>query len=211
MSERLTPPIGAVGRFEVRNPFTVPQSRIYTVKAIRSAVELESDYRNVYREFYEPYEVPESDYQDDLENNVHIVTLIAKERSGSGSDIIHIPDTYIARYPNDDLIDYHRVILSLDMGILPEHVDLEHLKQSISELASDIIGKPGNVELYLSEYEGVVTREEHDTQEASRLDNIEATETDRAKYLEQVRINQAQLRQLEVLTQILIDNDLLET
>lgn len=211
MSERLTPPIGVVGRFEVKSPFTVPQNRIYTVKAIRSAVELEMDYRNVYRDYYEPYDVSESVYQRDLENDVHIVTLIAKERSGSGNDIIHIPDTFIARFPNDDLVNYHRVILSLDMGILPEHVDLDHLKQSIAELSSDILGKLGKVELYLSEYEGVVTREEHDTQEASRQDNINAAETDRAKYLEQVRVNQALRRQLEVLTQVLIDNDLLET
>jgi len=210
MSTRITPPIGTRGRFTLRDPFTITNSAVFECKSIRSVRELENDFRNVYEEFYEPYEIDRATYQEDVRQGVLIVSLFGRDIVTGELIVVHVPDTYILGYPNADTIKYHRVVISVDLGLLPETVDVDHVRQVIAADANAIIGKDAATEIFLGEYDGEISRDDHLTLEASRSANIELKETDRAKYLEQVRVNQELKRQLSVFQHIIIDNGLLE-
>lgn len=201
---RRTPPIMARGRYQLRAPFVAPPTKVFICYAIRTFKDLYELGEDVYEKYYAPLGLSRNVFQVDSERNVTVVTLISDDHQ-----VIYVPDSYILSYPDMGEVTYHRVVLSVDFGVLPEYLDFEHTKQQLGNVATDVIGKMPTVSLHVAPSSGVITPDEHETLESSRLFNVQNQTTDRAQYLEQLRLNADLIERLQTLEQIVIDNNLL--
>ena len=203
---RRTPPLATRGIYQLRQPWEVPSSKVYTCYAIRSFQDIYELGEDVYKRYYQPYGVGLSEFEADAEAKAAIVTLISDDH-----DLVYVPDTYIQAYPEMGVVDYQRVVLSVDFGMLPDFLSLDHIRDQIATVGTEIIGKAPEVGEHVAPVSGAVTPEEHQTLEASRLANIQFRSTDHALYLEQRRLNEALIEKVKTLEQIVIDNGLLDS
>jgi hypothetical protein len=190
---RRTPPLATRGIYQLRQPWEVPSSKVYTCYAIRSFQDIYELGEDVYKRYYQPYGVGLSEFEADAEAKAAIVTLISDDH-----DLVYVP------------VDYQRVVLSVDFGMLPDFLSLDHIRDQIATVGTEIIGKAPEVGEHVAPVSGAVTPEEHQTLEASRLANIQFRSTDHARYLEQRRLNEALIEKVKTLEQIVIDNGLLD-
>jgi hypothetical protein len=201
---RRTPPLLARGIYQLKAPYMASPTKVYICYAIRSFKDLYELGKDVYSEFYSPYGLSQADFSADREENAAIITLISED-----NQIVYVPDTYILSYPDMGDVGYQRVILSVDFGILPDYLSFDYTKQELAGVGSKVIGKAPDIELHVAPISGAVTPDQHETLESSRLANIELQTTDRAKYLNQLRINEAMVERLKTLERLAIDNGLL--
>lgn len=201
---RRTPPLMARGIYQLKEPWSAPGSKVYICYAIRSFKDLYELGSDVYTDFYLPKGVSETDFASDKDEDATIVTLIADDNS-----IIYVPDTYILSFPDMGDVVYQRVVASVDFGILPDYLSFDHMLSQLATTGSDVIGKLPETTLHVAEISGAVTPDEHQSLEASRLANIEAQETERAKYLQQLRLNDDLIQRIQSLERIIIDNGLI--
>lgn len=133
---RKTPPHGVVGFYEVLPPFTLSTTKQYQCTAIRSFSELALRGIDVYQTFYAPKEIPEEEYLKDAEVSATIITL--QDENG---EMLVIPDTYIKRYPNLQLDQFKRVILSCDLGALEIGTGVNHVIEVVKQEVEKIYGR----------------------------------------------------------------------
>lgn len=201
---RRTPPLLARGIYQLKSPYNASPTKVYICYAIRTFKDLYELGKDVYSEFYSPYGLSEVEFSEDREAGAAIITLISED-----NQVIYVPDTYILSFPDMGDVGYQRVILSVDFGILPDYLSFDYTKQELEGVAAKVIGKTPDIELHVAPISGAVTPDQHETLESSRLANIELQTTDRAKYLRQLKINDALIERLQTLEQIAIDNGLL--
>jgi hypothetical protein len=201
---RITPPLAARGIYQLRQPWEVSAAKVYTCQAIRSFQDIYELGEDVYRRYYEPKGLSQSVFNADQQAHTAIITLISDD-----FDIVYVPDTYIVSYPDLGVVNYQRVVLSVDFGVLPDFLDLDYIRQEMETVGSKIIGKEPEVKEAVAPVSGAVTPTEHQVLEASRLANIEFRTTDRAKYLHQLQLNSDLIERLQTLEQLVIDNNLL--
>lgn len=200
-----TPPLYATGQWSVNSPFQVVEAGVYTCKAIRSFDEIRAAGVDPYSTYYEPLGLTRQDYETDVTNLANIVTLMS-----DAHPMVHVPDTYIASYPDLTTVPYRHIVLSLSLGAVPDSLVLDNTKTQIKELVASTLGIDGEVKLHQVGYvDKGFDQGTHETLEANRLSRIEETRTDYARVLEQ----QAELERLreqnETLVQILIAEGLL--
>lgn len=201
---RRTPPLLARGIYQLKEPWNAPGSKVYICYAIRSFKDLYELGKDVYSDFYQPKGLDRSVFAVDRDQNAAIITLISED-----NDVIYVPDTYILSFPDMGEVVYQRVVLSVDFGILPDYLSFDYIQQELSATGSEIIGKAPDVSVHVAAISGAVTPDEHQTLESSRLANIATQETDRAQYLQQLRLNDDLVQRIQTLEQIIIDNNLL--
>lgn len=189
-----TPPIGTTGLYVLRSPWIASAAKTYTCHAIRSFKDLYDADINIYNSYYAPMGLNESAYESDRDNNANIITLMADEET------IYVPDTYIDSYPDMSIVPYQHVVLSIDMGMLPDYVDLTLCKGALANTCVNYIGITPTIEEHIAPTTGIVTPDEHNLLEASRTANSIYTDTDRAVRLRlenQVEILRQQVSTLE--------------
>ena len=144
------PPIGTTGKFVLKDPFasTLQTGVSYTCSAIRRFNDITNQGLNVFEQFYNPYDITQDIYNRDLKNNEVIITL-----TSTSTAPVYVPSSYIAAFPSGDVVKYHRVVLSLDLGMLPDSLDLTFLKKELSNVTSDTVG----VDLTVNENAGPYT------------------------------------------------------
>lgn len=205
MASKRTPPILTRGRYVLQQPWVANPGKLYTCQAIRSFKDLYEKNIDPYTQYYEPKGLGEGVFSDDVSANANIVTLIS-----DNNDIIYVPDTYIASYPDMGDYEYSQMILSCSLGALPDYLDLTYLKSQVSQVASDVIGAEPEVLEHRGPSTGAVSASEHETLEAARLSAISQRETTYAQLQRAQTTIANQQQQIETLEQILIDNGLLD-
>lgn len=163
---KLTPTLDARGVFEVREPFKLAYDSAYRVGSVRSVSSMEASGMDVYREVYAPVRMTPSEYQTDLKNNPSIVELIS-----DGGQIVLVPDTFISKLPEIGVPVYHRVVVSVDLGMLPESMDLTHIQREMSDVASGLLGVRTETKVHHLPFKGSMTKELHDELEDKRRVN----------------------------------------
>ncbi len=171
--------VGTRGRFTVTAPFTTNPTSVYVCKAVRSLKDLYREGIDVYQEYYQPNNLTVTDLNNDDEADANIVTLVSYDMDQT--TVIYIPDTYIESFPDMGSIQYNRVVLSVDFGLLPDYVDLSQVKTMIESEGSLILGSAPTIIDHTVDYTGFVSAEEHDQLEVSRLTNVQYSDTERAK------------------------------
>lgn len=180
--KRMTPPLGIRGRFSVITPFTgtVREDYVYEAVALRQFEDLLTLGIDIVQMFYTPYGLTATEYAEDLALDAVIVTLMDPQGVP-----IYIPDTYISKYPDSGNVAYNRVVLAVDLGILPAYLDLTHCQQQVSGVVSDTVGLFGDREpqtyVTVAPARGAITAEQHEIIEVNRVSSITNRATDRAK------------------------------
>jgi hypothetical protein len=129
-----------------------------------------------------------------LAEGAHIVTL-----QSDTSAMVFVPDTYIEKFPDLTGVAYKRIVLSIELGPLPDEVDLTHAKTSIAAVASDITGVESTVTEHVAPYAGVISADQHAILEAARQAAITNRTTDRATVISQQAIIDAQAERIDAL------------
>lgn len=201
-----TPSIYARGKYEVLAPFALVPDVSYTAIAIRSFRDVQAEGIDIFAAYYEPKGLDRAKYDTDRVNAVSLVTLAADEHPQ-----VIIPTSYIKTVPLSVGTGFSRMVLAVDIGVLPDSLDLSYLNAEIKSLVSDLTGLTEDVEVktYTAPVTGLLTPEQAEAFEQNRLAAIKGRATFYAhnKQLEEelVRLREINARY----EKIIIDNSLL--
>lgn len=193
------PPIGTRGLYSLKAPFTTVPNQLYECGAIRFFKDVENQGIDVFKKYYEPWDLSQSDYTRDRSAGVVMVTLISDSQAP-----IYVPSSYILAFPGLTSVRYHYVVLSASLGALPESLDLTFVKNQVAEAIAETVGVMPQVFENVAEATGVVTPEQHDALEAARQAAVTNRTTDRALYLEEKQKRITAETKLAALEQLLI-------
>lgn len=150
----------------------------YRCDAVRRISDFMIEGVNVYDEIYQPEGISQAKYDQDLLNQVCIVSLV------SGADHwVHVPSTYIIAYPDLNGIAYNVLVLGLEIGAVPNYRDLTGLKAALSDLTRDTLGMVPTVREVVISAEQKLSQADHDALENARNVMITNSQTDRAKLI----------------------------
>lgn len=177
------PKIGTEGKYVLKAPYDSLLNEGYSYKciAIRRFKDIRANGDDVYRKYYFVHDVKEEVYkQDDLNNEV-IVSLVS-----DFSSTVYVPSSYIESFPVADTIPYHRVVVSCDIGMIADDMNLAALQQNVGNIVSDTIGVTPTVNISLAPYEGTMDSAAHEALKNTRDATIKLRTTDyvRVKELE---------------------------
>lgn len=173
-----TPPLHAKGLYTVTSPFALTANTIYECMAIRSFPDIVQLGIDVFKTYYEPLGLLESNYEADKAAGANIITLMSTDQP-----TVHVPDTYISAYPNMGNVAFNNVVLAMSIGPVPDGLDLTFLKQQLKATASDVIGLEPNISVAVAPSTGVITQTQADDLEVARQAAITNRTTDHAKLL----------------------------
>ena len=171
-----TPQIDATGKYVLTAPFAAVVGKVYRCEAIEGFNTLEEDNVDVFQVYYEPFGLNSTIYEEDKLNGINIVTLVS-----DSSPTIHVPSSYITSFPNETSVPYSQTILSVDLGILPNGVDLDETIDAIRSYVSEVTGVPENgegsldVQLHLLSITDEISYQDHEALENNRIANIDAS------------------------------------
>lgn len=177
----LIPPIGTAGIYTLQTPFNshLQQNVSYRCEAVRKISDFVEVGLDPYDLYYRPVGITEQKYAEDLLNSVCIVSL----QSESGH-WVYVPSSYITAYPNINGVPYRVIVLGVELGALPEYMDLTALKVSVSNVVRDTIGvTPDIKEVAISALQNI-SQYDHDTLTQTRAYLVTNSNTDRAKLLD---------------------------
>ncbi len=177
----LTPPIGASGIFKLGGPFQnlLVAGVSYTCDAVRKMADIIKLGIDPHAQFYAPYGLARSVYENDLRNGECIVSL-----RSNGNHWVYVPTSYLLSYPNANGIPYTALVLAINIGAVPNYLDLSQVKQRITDVVRETIGVNSQVQQVAISPTKNLPQTDHNAIEAARVSNVTSTQTDRAKYLE---------------------------
>lgn len=200
----LVPPIGSRGRFTAAAPFTVNPGVVYQCTALRRFSDIEKQQLRVEETFYAPFGLGATEVSRDRSQGVYIVTLEADDRAP-----LYIPTSYITSYPDGAYRTYHRMVVSAEIGPVPDYMDLTFLKAQLAALVSDTTGVEPTVALGIAPMSTTVTPEEHELREIARVNAIKHRTTDYARFLAEREKNQRLEARVRMLEDILRQHDVI--
>lgn len=158
-------PIGLRGTFTAKAPFTPEffQDVIYEVESIRSIAEIAAAGQDAYELYYKQYSVSAESYISDAKNNVHIVAF----KSSNGIRA-YVPDNYLQDGPVVSGVVYQHLVLAIDIGPIPQTLNLAALGNKLLQVTQDTIGVAGNIKQIATSPKTLVAHETHTTNEATR-------------------------------------------
>lgn len=169
----LTPPIpdiGASGTFVLKAPFNsiVSSTTVLTVQSIRSVSDLIANDQDVFTSFYEPRGLSKEIYQEDVLAGVQIVGL----QAGTGT-WFYVPSTYFLSFPNIDGVMYTVVGMVVDLGAVPNTLELDTLKANTRDLVLKNLGVESDIEFVSLSQSALVSFDNHEKIEAARTAKVE--------------------------------------
>jgi hypothetical protein len=137
MTTPLNPNIGASGLWSLVTPFDqlLLPDVAYSCVAVRLLADIIASGGDPFTLYYEPQNLAQTDYQNDVAAGAAIVSLQA-----TGGNWVHVPSTYISQMPNANNIPYRGIVLGVNLGALPDSLDLSYLKSQVSAVVQDTIG-----------------------------------------------------------------------
>jgi hypothetical protein len=178
MTTLKTPPLNAKGLYTVNAPYTLAPNTLYTCRAIRSFQDLVDAGIDILASFYTPVGLTASNYQADMAAGANIITLMA-----DAQPTLHVPDSYIANFPDMGNVAYNNVIVSLALGPVPDYLDLTFVLSEVATAASNAIGLTPVVSTFIASTTGVISQAQADVAETARQAAIVNRTTDYAKLL----------------------------
>lgn len=204
MSIRLTPTIGLAGVYEVKSPYSVKTGALYTCRAIRSFKDVEAQGISVFERYYESYGLSYEIYRQDRESEAYLVTL-----STIGSTLV-IPDTYIDALPERITDPTSLVVMSVDLGPLPDSLGLSHIGEAIRSQCAELLGYLPEVQLHRVDHTDPLSTQEQDNIEAVRQAAVEIRKDVYTRLRESQDANARLNAKLQAMEALLIENNLVQ-
>lgn len=129
--------VGQVGQWRLLPPFELSLNTElqYTCIAIRKLKDYILEGVDVYTDIYKKMEINNTIYEEDVNNDISIVTL-----QNEVGELIKVPESYFKETPITDGIIYYVKILGFSLGPLPNDLDLTYASQKCKELLLSILG-----------------------------------------------------------------------
>ena len=211
----VVPVINTKGRFVLRAPFVALPEVIYEVIAIRTLADIYADGQDVYKRYYVPVGLIDGrsepggtifDLQAEISQSPLIITL-----KGTDSSLIHIPTTYIIESPKTADVNYSRVVVSFDLGNLPDTVSLDSAISNVNSVIAGELGVTSKANLHVYSCPTQPTLEQHSLLEAARLGSVKATDNIYTQLQRYKKLSEDLDSKVKVLISIMRENNLLET
>lgn len=197
MALSFLPPIGTTGIFTLSAPFNtkLQANTTYRCDAIRRFSDFIEAGIDPFEEFYAPVGLTDAQYQADVTNLVVIVALVSPSNHW-----VYVPSVYIQSMPDINGVAYEVTVLGLELGALPNYLDLTGLKVALANLCQATVGVLPTVQEAIISAPEKLSQSDHDTLEAARQLKITNSDTDRARLIKlqaQYDTLRAQYQQLE--------------
>lgn len=196
-----TPAINSYGVYSAILPYVIASDVRYRCTGLNLISALLADNTDVYALYYENLGIDIETYEDDKKNDVAIVTL-----SSSDGPEINIPSSFIEELPTLVTIPYSRIIISADMGLLPDTLNMGQLVTDIKDMIDGRIGVNSIVKLNAISNASFYTVEEDALLESNRLAAIADSDTLSYKYSKLVDELTAALDKIVDLETVIIAN-----
>jgi hypothetical protein len=206
------PIINSSGRFVLKTPFVTKTTVIYTVIAVREIADIYIKGEDVYRSYYESVGLVNGvdingsifNFDEEVKSKPVIITL-----EGTDGSITYVPSTYIISYPNAGDVVYSRLVLSADLGAIPDIIPVDSIVSDMAELIEARFGVKSEVRINRSYSQSQPSNEEHDLLEESRVGSIALAENNYSQNQDLKRaLADAQVK-LALMTTILRENNLI--
>lgn len=201
MSKR-TPNLFATGRFTLAAPFAAKLKPAidYTCISIRAFADFvaEGDL-DIFERFYVPDGISRTRFDQDVLEKAAIITL-----QNTDGEIVQVPDTFIDKYPAGSSAGWSRIVLSVDLGAVPDIAVLDHLKTVLANATRDTVGILPKVEINKMTTPNALTQTDVDLWVAATQAAITRNKTDFALSREKDAALAAAAEQLRLLSQVLI-------
>lgn len=171
------PPLDVIGPFTFTGPFAQYNGQLLKCLSVEDMGLLVKRGVDVHELVYQPYNLNMDAYLADFDAGAKLVTLASVDEHVE----VVVPSTYIETMPSGSYVAYSRLILTVDMGLLPDALDLESARAAIASTLQQTLGKAPTVELARLPMEGGVTSEQHAIMEENRQHEIVATPSDKAQ------------------------------
>lgn len=164
------PRINVTGKWELRAPFDklINPNGTYKCDSVKGFVTLANIGIQVEARYYAPHGLSTATYKSDDARDVKIVCLL-----GNDGSKVYVPTTYIIRAPNEQPAAYYRIILSFDLGILPDWLDLSTEMGACNELLQSALGILPAANIHKGPAEGFVSLKDAEAAESMRIAGIE--------------------------------------
>jgi hypothetical protein len=202
ITTNLIPELGAAGVFTLTSPFNnaLMSNASYTCISIRLLEDIIAAGGDPYTKYYQPREQTSGDlqaqYQADLGNGVCIITL--QQSSGA---VAYVPSSFVASYPSKGGVPYTNLMMAVDLGAMPNYVDLTFLKQQIANLVKTTVGLTSVlIQTVVVSPTTNLSASDHARAEAARQANITNTNTPESQVIaltKQLQTLQGQYANLE--------------
>lgn len=191
------PQIGAVGVFTLAAPYDsqlTPQVA-YTCRSLRMLSDIAASGELIWERYYQPLNVSETVYQQDLADNVCIVGLHA----GTG-EWVYVPSSFILSAPSINGVMYSPVILGVSLGPIPDSYQLDGLIEKVEGVVQAVLGIKPVIKGMLISQPALVSHEEAVRLESVRTAAITDNQSDYSKLqqaLSDLQLTRSKLQQLE--------------
>lgn len=159
--------LGLTGKFTATSPFSINSNIIYTVTSLTLLTTLVENGENIFTTYYSPNSLTSTQYTNDLLNGVSLVTL----ESQSGPTV-NILNTYISVVPSSINIPYSKLVVSVDLGNLPDSIYLDTFLANLKSLTDSSIGINSTVKLHSIPISTLYSPEQSTILETTRNLNI---------------------------------------
>lgn len=206
------PSINTIGKFELNAPYVAKDNVRYRVTAIRKFSDLYIRGVDVYAQFYKPHGLITGqivngklfDFNEEAALSPVIITL-----EGNDDSVVYVPSTYIKTNPSTTDISYSRMILSVDLGALPDYVNFESVMKDIEGLVETQLGSKAVVKMFRGYTDRQPTVDEHYVLEESRVGAMASSTNDRALVIKAEKTIKELNDKIKVMTKILSENKLI--
>lgn len=169
----LTPSIKSLGKFKFALPTnTLNPDIVYEVMSNRTIRDMVDDGLNVIDDVYLIIGLLETDYYQDLTDNIIITGL--KTESG---DMFFIPSNKFISIPDVTGKRYIQKTIALNLGFLPVDLDVNYLLPEITDLITSMLGVTPSSSVIKTSQTIVYTDKEHDVFNVGRIAAISNNET----------------------------------
>ena len=174
------PPIGTTGIWSLPSPFSAKllPSIPYTCIAIRKLSDITAAGGDPETDYYTVNSIDHIRFNSDLSAGVSILSL-----QGGSNSIIYVPSSFINNYPDIGGVPYTVLALAINIGAIPDTLDLSYLKQRIVSVISETIGVDASVNTIAVSAKALLTNADASVVETARQLKIGTVVTDYAKYL----------------------------
>ena len=161
MSQSL-PALNSFGKFVVIQPFTITDVN-YRCAALQLISALVTNGISVFTTYYSPAGISNAQYLTDLANNAAIVTLESVD-----GPTLYIPSSFIDTMPVELAVPYSRMVISLELGELPDSLVLTQLLNDMQTIANNYVGVVSKPVLHKIQSVNIYSYPEHLLHEAQR-------------------------------------------
>ena len=202
------PKVGVKGLYNLSAPFAallIPNVP-YTCGAIRSLQDIINAGEDPIAEYYTPVNLTTDEYQSDLAAGACIITL-----QTDAGDVLYVPSTYFNSFPDIGGVPYQVLVLAINIGAVPDSLDLTNIKAKISSDILEMLGVSSVVTTVAVSKPTLLSVQDAATVEAARQAQIQTVTTDYALYLKAMAERDTALQQVVELQNFILTTNGLST